>query len=119
MIREGSVSLVRRNGRHSPEEGTMGITTHTMRNGFCTQCGELEEWLTATGETMVSADAPAEPEFAGSVRHSLSTGYYAAVVTRKGAKRATDVCKHGHKTRAAAEKCSDKLVALRNAKASK
>ena len=34
----------------------MSTTTHTMRNGFCTQCGELEEWLTAQGETMVPAD---------------------------------------------------------------
>lgn len=37
----------------------MSTTTHTMRNGFCTQCGELEEWLTAQGETMVPADSPA------------------------------------------------------------
>lgn len=37
----------------------MNTITHTMRNGFCTQCGELEEWLTDQGAAMIPADSPA------------------------------------------------------------
>ena len=34
----------------------MSTTTHTMRDGFCTTCGETEEWLTQTDGEMVRAE---------------------------------------------------------------
>jgi len=35
--------------------------THTIRGGFCTTCGDTEEWLRSTGEIVM--DAPeTEPE---------------------------------------------------------
>lgn len=41
-------------------------------------------------------------------------GYWAAVTKRDGAKRATDICRHQHEAREAAQACADKLAALRN-----
>ena len=31
--------------------------THTVRGGFCTTCGDTEEWLRANGETVIEAPA--------------------------------------------------------------
>jgi len=40
--------------------------------------------------------------------------YWAAVTKRDGAKRVTDICRHQHDAREAAQACADKLAALRN-----
>ena len=45
----------------------MATTTHTMRDGFCTICGETEAWLTARGAEMIPADEESFPM--GGVRH--------------------------------------------------
>jgi len=40
--------------------------------------------------------------------------YWAAVTKRDGAKRVTDISRHQHDAREAAQACADKLAALRN-----
>lgn len=94
----------------------MSTITHEVRGGFCIQCGDTEEWLRSTGETVVDADAPKVGPYTAEVQFSDRTGIWSGVTRKAGNTRRTDVCVHGHKTEAAAVKCSEKLRDLRNAR---
>ena len=41
--------------RTSPEEGPMFRITPTIRGGFCTTCGDTEEWLRIADPTEMMA----------------------------------------------------------------
>lgn len=87
-------------------------TTTTPRQ--CLTCGEFEgtTWVTAK---CVFEDATPVAEYEPFVREQ-SYGAFTAGTRRVGGRRATDLCRHQHKTQDAASRCADNLAALRNAR---
>lgn len=90
--------------------------THEISGGFCTKCGDTEEWLRANGQLVVDADAPKVGPYAPETLHFKQTGLWAGVTRKDGNGRRTDICRHGHKSEAAAMRCAERLSGLRNAR---
>lgn len=97
----------------------MFTTTHTVANGFCTVCGETEEWLIKSGATMVAADAPKPAEWEPAVHAVQVAGrpraQYLGGAKRVSASRVGSWCRHYHATEAAAMKCAERQVARKSA----
>ena len=65
-----------------------------------------------------SRNASPTATYAATVRSCQPQGYakpyWMAVTTRAGKSRATDICRHQHDAREAAQACAGKLAAMRN-----
>lgn len=68
----------------------MSTLTHTMEDGFCTMCGETEEWLSEHGRSMVDNASVLKPGTMVALGASGHQAWEVESVTKHGVRIKTD-----------------------------